>query len=282
MPCIAPIPAVKLEHGAVSLSWNDRERGRPLSLPCGSCIGCVARRARDWSIRCTFEDQQHAHSLWATLTYDEDHVPPTLDRLHLSAFVKRLRSRLDDIKIRTFACGEYGGDTGRPHYHIILFGLRDPAPIEKCWTAGTTHVVPLTPERISYTAQYTAKKIETRLDREERLDYRTGELYTYQPTFLQMSRGGRTGHGIGGAVRVHRESWRRTAIWNDNEVPAPRYYSDHWKKTATLGELAKLEQEIQQDQIEQTKRETRTKTEILTATRIILEHRQQQKKERHL
>lgn len=36
--------------------------------------------------------------------------------------MKRLRKYLEPVKVRFFACGEYGDNTYRPHYHLILFG----------------------------------------------------------------------------------------------------------------------------------------------------------------
>ena len=126
-----------------------------LEIPCGHCIGCLLDRSRQWADRCMLEaktqkDKYNRPSCFITLTYDDEHLKDlpynpdmypdydpdrdtdklvfhSLDKIHLQNFWKRLRSRLDekyDIKIRYFACGEYGDfeKTGRPHFHAIIFG----------------------------------------------------------------------------------------------------------------------------------------------------------------
>lgn len=63
-----------------------------------------------------------------TLTYDTGHLPQngSLVKKDLTDFWKRLRYRLRRDKkvtdLKYFACGEYGDNYGRPHYHAILFG----------------------------------------------------------------------------------------------------------------------------------------------------------------
>lgn len=42
-----------------------------------------------------------------------------------SKFVKDLRNDLSNRKLKYFACGEYGEKKNRPHYHAIIFGLRE-------------------------------------------------------------------------------------------------------------------------------------------------------------
>lgn len=66
--------------------------------------------------------------------------------------------------VRFFACGEYGETTFRPHYHLALFGLRDPALVEKCWTHGFVKVDPMTLERAMYLCGYVVKKLTKKED----------------------------------------------------------------------------------------------------------------------
>lgn len=67
------------------------------------------------------------NACFVTLTYDNEHLPlnGSLVRDELSRFFKRLRKDLsnDCRKIKCFACGEYGDQFSRPHYHAIIFGL---------------------------------------------------------------------------------------------------------------------------------------------------------------
>lgn len=83
----------------------------------------------------------HEDSIFITLTYDDDHLPPnsSLVKTDLVKFFKRLRRRLDvdGRKIKYYACGEYGEETQRPHYHSIIFGMslepQDKNLIMQCW-----------------------------------------------------------------------------------------------------------------------------------------------------
>lgn len=63
-------------------------------------------------------------AVFLTLTYDDEHLPITgsLVKKDLQNFWKRLRKDYEK-PIRYYACGEYGDNTMRPHYHAIVFGL---------------------------------------------------------------------------------------------------------------------------------------------------------------
>lgn len=249
MPCAHAIPAVRYsgsESGRLVL-WPSFVQLRKLGdsdqllmLPCGSCVYCRSVRARSWAIRCGLEMQYHLECCWATLTYDDDHLPPTLSKRHLSLFLKRLRDRLKPERVRFFACGEYGETTWRPHYHAILFGTSDAQAVRLSWPHGFSRVDPLSPAAISYVAGYCAKKLGAVDEAEERIDRSTGEVYRYQPPFILMSRR----PGIGGEARVHDKSWRRSAVWDGREVPVPRYLHEAWKASATPEEVAALQAEF--------------------------------------
>lgn len=118
-----------------------------LQIPCGHCLACRLKRASDWSTRIALESTYYEYNWFITLTYDEKYVPHMLDletgELYdeltlaprdLQLFMKRLRvsakrrGLVEDPEtgIRFYAAGEYGKRTHRPHYHIILFGLKIP------------------------------------------------------------------------------------------------------------------------------------------------------------
>ncbi|UPW40974.1 replication initiator protein [Sigmofec virus UA08Rod_5899] len=109
-----------------------------IDIPCGHCIGCRLERSRQWANRCLMELEYHDSAYFVTLTYNDEHVPRsyyadpetgeaqpslTLSKRDFQLFMKRLRKAFPDDKIRFFACGEYGPETFRPHYHAILYGL---------------------------------------------------------------------------------------------------------------------------------------------------------------
>ena len=90
---------------------------------CGVCTQCIAEKANNWVCRNHFESKAHTKKCFITLTYAE--TPYFLVRKDLVNFLKRLRARIDE-KIRVFYCGEYGGQRGRAHFHIIIYGWEDP------------------------------------------------------------------------------------------------------------------------------------------------------------
>lgn len=112
-----------------------------ITIPCGKCVGCRMEYSRQWANRCMLELQYHESAYFVTLTYNDYFAPVsyypdpetgeaqpvfTLRLRDLQLFMKRLRFKFSDQKIRYFACGEYGPTTFRPHYHLILFGLKLP------------------------------------------------------------------------------------------------------------------------------------------------------------
>ena len=46
---------------------------------------------------------------------------PYLRKRDLQLFIKNLRSYLPEYEIRYFASGEYGPETFRPHFHLLLY-----------------------------------------------------------------------------------------------------------------------------------------------------------------
>ena len=76
-------------------------------------------------------------------------------------FFKRLRKFLI---FRYFAVGEYGGQFGRPHYHLLMF-IHSQVSIdmyrfyvEKCWDKGFTSHGTITPKSINYVTFYILKQ----------------------------------------------------------------------------------------------------------------------------
>ncbi|QXP44188.1 MAG: replication initiator protein [Arizlama microvirus] len=102
-----------------------------IPTPCGQCTPCRINRKREWTSRLILENLQYTDSSFWTLTYRDDCLPmmprhsdsplQTLFPPHLQSFLKRLRTSLAPVKFRFFAVGEYGDETHRPHYHLILF-----------------------------------------------------------------------------------------------------------------------------------------------------------------
>lgn len=189
--------------------------GDIMFLPCGQCEACRAQHARTWANRLLMELQYHDSAYFVTLTYDNDHVPisrsreeiphMTLDKRDCQLFMKKLRKAFPNDKLRYFLSGEYGDQTHRPHYHMILFGLHlvnsngEVIELERCgenefgnpyfrcealndiWQNGNVLLADVTWESCCYVAQYCMKKLKG----EARHFY---EDVNIQPPFVLMSR----------------------------------------------------------------------------------------------
>lgn len=151
-------------------------------MPCGKCRACLAARSREWALRLLHELDYHSDAVFVTLTYDDQWLPGdgSLERDAFPAFIKRVRSELPDRRLKYYMCGEYGGQTGRPHYHAIIFGLgaclhcrccskagrrggrapgenTDCSVLESCWPFGHVDVGMVEPASIRYVAGYLGK-----------------------------------------------------------------------------------------------------------------------------
>lgn len=166
-----------------------------LPVGCGQCLHCRINRRRLWTVRLLLEAQSHDTASFVTLTYEVEPEGRSLVRRDLSLFLKRLRDLLVPVPVRFFACGEYGDQMGRPHYHLVIYSLA-PTPVTeevlvRAWRAGEEwSQVPQKPGfvclrpfdagRAAYVAGYVVAKLKGPLD-SKRLQ---GRL----PEFAVMSR----------------------------------------------------------------------------------------------
>lgn len=203
MRCVAPISAWQDEAGAIHFSAEKVGHRRDLTLPCGQCVECRLERSRQWAVRCMHEAQLHESNVFVTLTYDEQHVPRSLEYRDFQLFMKKVRRRFGAV--RFYMCGEYGERFDRPHFHACLFGLflsdlvlfKDSEGVklytskllDSCWGRGFVTVGDVTFESAAYVARYVMKKVTG--GRAEahysRVDLTTGELFSLVPEFTKMS-----------------------------------------------------------------------------------------------
>lgn len=221
MNCVAP--QVIFPHR--SIDWCDQNEEFPVSVPCGKCIPCLVNKRQDWSFRLEQEHKASRGALFVTLTYDEKHVPldGSLCKRHLQKYLKRLR-KLDQktngtTRIRYYAVGEYGGRTGRPHYHLLLFNVQEPI-VRSCWKdregrpIGIVHIGNVTSASVQYVTKYVV----------QRDDYPAG----LEKPFAVMSRA----YGIGAhyltdeMVHWHRIADRNYIIKYGQYLRLPRFYRE--------------------------------------------------------
>ncbi len=99
-------------------------------ISCRKCVGCQKARASQRAVQLYCElVTTEFNSYFATLTYDDEHLPldGSINLKHIQDYNNRLRKAVlksgQTQKIRTQQCGEYGGKTLRAHYHQALLNL---------------------------------------------------------------------------------------------------------------------------------------------------------------
>lgn len=237
-----------------------------MAVPCGRCVGCRLERARNWTIRILHEAQMHRDNCFVTLTYKDSHLvyghkQATLVKTDLQKFWKRLRKVGKNV--RYFACGEYGEQRLRPHYHACIFGadfedktllsteggndLFNSALLDRVWGHGHCSVGALTPGSAAYTARYIlGKKLG-----KEAVYY---EAQGIEPEFVVMSRGGRNGRGIGstwyGRYAGDIYPADRVILEGGQKTRPPRYY-DNLRKETNPDEIEaiKIQRMLKMDEI---------------------------------
>lgn len=223
MRCYAPLRGYRYRDGKIRPQapkglgvW----RGQ-IALRCGQCWACRLNYAKGWAVRCIHELEDHELlAEFVTLTYNDANLPAdgSLDLRHWQLFAKKLRNRLqhppyrDDSydsakrprligpaypprKFRFYMAGEYGED-GRPHFHVILFGIRfhdrryyktskngdklyTSATLEALWNKGFTPTGDVTFQSAAYVAGYVTDKLTGK---------RASEYGERKPPFATMSR----------------------------------------------------------------------------------------------
>lgn len=131
-----------------------------IQIPCNKCWACQLRYSAEWATRIMKEAEKYENNYFITLTYNDNTVPyadntswdqydinpddpqgekikthqerkndgtwgPTLYPKDMETFLNTLRKHFrskprNHEGIKYFYCGEYGSETQRPHYHIIL------------------------------------------------------------------------------------------------------------------------------------------------------------------
>lgn len=167
-------------------------------VPCGKCLECKINNSKQWALRSVAESCMHTDNWFVTLTYDDEHIPPSvltysrhsyefgawhpLVYEDFQAFKKRLleymRYHYNVSDIRFMMCGEYGPTNGRPHFHAIFYGLPLPDVVKhseqslsgknyvyltseiifNCWSKGFVTIGECNWETSAYVARYVLKK----------------------------------------------------------------------------------------------------------------------------
>lgn len=142
---------------------------RVITVRCGKCEGCLKTNINNWAFRLEQEARRSQFVHFVTLTYTPEFVPltptllPTLDKVDVQKWFKRLR-KLTGKGVKYFIVGEYGSKSYRPHYHAIIFNVKNPDHYSQSWTRdgkplGNVHIGnDIDNGAIPYTLKYMYKK----------------------------------------------------------------------------------------------------------------------------
>ncbi|AXH73020.1 MAG: replication initiator protein [Microviridae sp.] len=215
--------------------WIKAGAGQSRLISCGQCIGCKLEYARQYATRCYHESKLYDQNCFITLTYAV--APISLSRRDCQLFLKRLRKRFPNARIRYYLGGEYAPETRRPHYHACLFNFDFPDRVyfkrsgefrlytseilSSLWPAGFSTVADFSFETAAYCARYVTEKLTG--DVYEHIDLESGEVTPVEREFSLMSL--RPGLGAGW-VRSYSSDISDSGkiVVNGRENIAPRYY----------------------------------------------------------
>lgn len=219
-----------------------------VTVPCGKCYACLSRKRSEWSFRLTQELKRSNSADFLTLTYSDEKLPlndegiPNLNKGHLQAFLKRLRTNAgrgikkegkllkfeNNGKLSYYLIGEYGPTTIRPHYHGIFFNLpvnHKQELLDHSWNNGFISCGSVTPASIAYVTKYCI----TKNDFPDNLE-KPFALISKKP-FLGSNY-------VDTTTEYHREGTRFIAtVENGVKVPLPRLFRDKIF-TGSSGKLA--------------------------------------------
>lgn len=228
---------------------RNKKTSKMVTVPCGKCLTCKKRHVSAWSFRLVQEGKVSRSAHFLTLTYDTQNVPrtkanfKTLVKRDLQLFFKRLRKAhgVHAVGLKYYAVGEYGTNSWRPHYHVILFnasldvliGKLDATQVRQknlvldgktpfqcaSWYAGHITIGKVTGASIGYTLKYITKDKRVPLHKND----------DRCPEFSLMSKGLGATYLNPKMIKWHMADMENRMYVNvegDKKAAMPRYYKN--------------------------------------------------------
>lgn len=152
------------------------------TVPCGYCLNCRVDRRNELEVYCEDLETRFGVGTFLTLTYDDNHIIEndfnddlgvfSLTKSHLQNFIKRLRSCIKYAGLKSkyifpdfkyLAVGEYGHDSFRNHFHLLIFGLdylQCEKLFQKNWLYGDIMSLPIKKGAFRYVLKYLDKQVK--------------------------------------------------------------------------------------------------------------------------
>lgn len=227
--------ANKINRGVVPKARDNRIKGVP--VPCGVCIECRKKKAREWQVRLTEEIRDRKDGQFVTFTFSDKWLKK-LEAMakekkpHLSGYdlenaaaklaVKRFLGRWKNhnrvkrgVSVRHWFTSELGGTrTERIHLHGILFTEETKEHIEMVWKYGKVDVGEYVNNKtVNYIMKY-VQKVDAK--------------HKYYKSLVLTSPGMGKGYLDRADARKHKWNGNKTdELYITREgikLPLPRYY----------------------------------------------------------
>jgi len=152
---------------------------------CGKCLKCLIKRKAQWSYRMVEELNNSFSAYFVTLTYEDRYLTltengNTVNPNDHKQFISNLKEYetqellayrpyspeeifrrdsgiTEEGKLLYYGVSEYGGKTGRSHWHYILFNVRDTLSINYSWHYGRIQIDECNINTIDYVLKYMMK-----------------------------------------------------------------------------------------------------------------------------
>lgn len=248
--CTREITAYRNPSGGRPIfGWTGVKEGlQMIKLPCGKCPECCKDYYTSWATRGHRELSQWDTSLFLTLTYNEENLPEnnSLNKKEVQDFIKRVKKHFNSTKenpIRQIYCGEYGTQTHRPHYHVILFNcdfvdrkkwrktekghqVYTSETLTRLWGKGNAEFGFAESASIAYLFKYILKKKTRREKKNPLVIERDGMTYEVEHEFIEASRN----PGIGAHLRGSKSLNKGYLTVDGVKKKIPKYYMEDLRK----------------------------------------------------
>lgn len=229
------------------------------------------KRKAQWSLRMVEEKRKSFSSYFITLTYNDKNVPhgenghcinkndhfefikvlklyesPKVLRKRKMASLEEIERKANGIKevgkLKYYGISEYGDQTSRPHWHYILFNVRDINNVSRAWNLGKVQVDECNVNTIDYVLKYMVKQRPNK----------TSDDNQREVSFMSK--------GIGNSLAdkefikyIGREDANFVLNARGTKIPLPRYFRKKYltedqrqRKAAYISEAVR-DQEVRKD-----------------------------------
>lgn len=188
--------------------WRHNSKGSLVPTPCGMCQGCRIQKVTEFKNRFQLDLREYDFvGSFITLTYSNDNLPfllpigssisgtyfkginhsATLYKPDLMNFLDNLNHKVKrrfNLPIKYIACGEYGDDNKRPHYHACILGLpsSERKLVYDTWNKGRIDIKPINNGAVRYVVGYIHRQVKC-------FDNLYDFWGDYQPEFGLFSKG---------------------------------------------------------------------------------------------